>query len=366
MERFPDRPSSFGRSRLGAANVLVRIVLVSALASGLVGAIYGYLPHDTLAHDSPAVDALATAAMLGAVFGAVFSALEVVVFQGVVGAGLWRSPFLVYAGVRAATYLVLIILIFTLVVRLMYGAEGLRNIGVPDFAFAFLVSVAANLMAAIADLLGPGVLIAFAAGRYHRPRPEERARLVIDLCGSTAKAERLGQARFLAFLDAFIVDVTRGIVERGGEIHRYVGYDVIATWRLRPGRNNAAIVRACLSARDRLASRREAYRRALGECAEFRAALHAGVVVVGEIGLFKKEIALVGDPMNTAARHPRCRDLGVPTLASSALIDRLDTLPQAAAPCAMAPLPLRGKVQPLELFALDGLAAEQTTTEAVV
>jgi adenylate cyclase len=67
--------------------------------------------------------------------------------------------------------------------------------------------------------------------------------------------------------------------------------------------------------------------------------------VVGEIGSFKKEIALVGAPMNTAARIlDAYRDLGVPTLASSALIDRLDTLPQAAAPCAMAPLPLRGKV----------------------
>src|SRR5208283_4665028 len=103
------------------------------------------------------------------------------------------------------------------------------------------------------------------------------------------------------------------IIENGGEIHKYVGDEVIATWRLRPGRNDAAIVRACLSARDRLASRREAYRQAFGEWAEFRAALHAGVVVVGEIGSFKKEIALVGDPMNTAARHPRCRDLGVPT-----------------------------------------------------
>ena len=55
----------------------------------------------------------------------------------------------------------------------------------------------------------------------------------------------------LAFLDAFIGDVSRDIVANGGEIHKYVGDEVIAIWRLAPGRNDAGIVRACFSpARD--------------------------------------------------------------------------------------------------------------------
>jgi hypothetical protein len=35
-----------------------------------------------------------------------------------------------------------------------------------------------------------------------------------------AKAERLGLERFLAFLDAFLVDVSYDIVGHGGEIHK--------------------------------------------------------------------------------------------------------------------------------------------------
>ncbi len=125
------------------------------------------------------------------------------------------------------------------------GPAALAALGLVDFLFTLLASVVGNLVFAISDLLGPGVLFALAAGRYHRPRPEERALMFIDLCGSTAKAERLGEARLPRLLDAFIADVSRDIVADGGEIHKYVGDEVIATWRLAPGRNDGGIVRAC-------------------------------------------------------------------------------------------------------------------------
>jgi adenylate cyclase len=145
-----------------------------------------------------------------------------------------------------------------------------------------------------------------------------------------------------------------------------VGDEVIATWRLKPGRNDAGIVRACLAARDRLAARREAYEREFGESADFRAALHAGLVTVGEIGAFKKEIALIGDPMNTAARIlDACRELGYPTLASSTLIERLDGLPDQVERKVIAPLPLRGKAAPLDLVSLGRARAPDRLTAKV-
>jgi len=196
--------------------------------------------------------------------------------------------------------------------------------------------------------------MSFAIGRYHRPRREERALLFVDLCSSTATAERLGGPRFLDFLNAVFADLSAAIAENGGEIHKYVGDEVIATWRLGPGRNEARVVRAWASAQARLAAGAESYRREFGLAPEFRAALHAGEVVVGELGSLKKEIALIGDPMNTAARIlDACRDLDSPALASQALLDRLDGLPESIAPRAIAPLPLRGKAEPLELFALE-------------
>jgi class 3 adenylate cyclase len=63
------------------------------------------------------------------------------------------------------------------------------------------------------DLLGPSVLFAFAAGRYHNPRIEERALLFIDMRGSTAIAERLGELRYLSLLNRFVGDVSFAVAE---------------------------------------------------------------------------------------------------------------------------------------------------------
>jgi len=336
---------------------MLRIVLGVALVSALIGAAYGYVAHG----------ALLLGFGLGAVFGALFPTLEILLFKGEAGVRLRRQPFLVSFGVRAGAYVVLIVAIEVAGVWLAFGSAGIGGAVVVDLAFALLLSILGNLAFATADLLGPGVLFAFAAGRYHRPRPEERALLFIDLCGSTSKAERLGEARFLAFLDSFIADVSRDIVENGGEIHKYVGDEIIATWRLRPGRSDAGVARAYFAARDRLASRRDAYEREFGETAEFRAALHAGVVAVGEIGSFKKEIALIGDSMNTAARMlDACRALDRPALASREFVERLGPLPDSVEADPIAPLPLRGKAEPLELVALERRQTERIAASAVV
>ena len=65
-----------------------------------------------------------------------------------------------------------------------------------DLGFALACRSASTCLFSVNELLGPGVLFAFAAGRYRRPRREERVLLYLDLCGSTALAERLGEAAF--------------------------------------------------------------------------------------------------------------------------------------------------------------------------
>jgi adenylate cyclase len=321
--------------------VLFRLIVTSAVLSAVLGGTYAWL-----AHDAPAIGVA-----LGAVFGATFPVLEAFVFGGRVGPDLRRLPFLVYLGLRSGAYLVLIVGIEAVGASLVNAPQ---TISLGDVGFALAMSIAGNLLFGMAQLLGPGVLFAFAAGRYHRPRIEERALLFIDLRSSTAIAERLGEARFLEFLDAFIADVSLAIVENGGVIHKYVGDEIIATWRLRPDRNDAGIVRACFAAHDRLVARRHIYKRDFGAGADFRAALHGGPVVVGEIGSFKKEIALIGDAMNTTARIlDACRDNGRFVLASAALLDRLSDVPTTVDLEPLPPIVLRGKSAPLDVVALD-------------
>ncbi len=75
-------------------------------------------------------------------------------------------------------------------------------VGSLDFLFSLALVVAGNLLFSVNDLLGPGTLFAFAAGRYYEPRIEERALLFIDMRSSTAIAERPGELGFLNLLNA--------------------------------------------------------------------------------------------------------------------------------------------------------------------
>jgi adenylate cyclase len=169
--------------------------------------------------------------------------------------------------------------------------------------FSLALSLSANLLYGVNSLLGQGVLLKFIAGRYRRPRVEERVLLFVDMESSTAIAERLGETGFLDLLNRFIADITGSIVAQCGAIHKYVGDEIIVTWPLAAGLRHGHCVRACFDALAQLDAFADAYIRDFGCRADFRAALHCGPVVIGELGIIKMEIAILGDTVNTAARE---------------------------------------------------------------
>jgi adenylate cyclase len=202
------------------------------------------------------------------------------------------------------------------------------------------------------SLLGQNVLLSFVTGRYHRPRVEQRVFLIMDMKHSTAAAERLGEVGFHRLLNRLVTDLSGPIVLRGGQIHKYVGDELIATWPLARGLNDATCVRACFAVLARLVAHRADYEREFGAAAQVRASLHCGPVVVGEMGSVKKEIALLGDTFNTAARLvDACRDIGESVIASVDLLDRLALPPDVKArPLGLTRL--RGKEQAIGLCVL--------------
>jgi adenylate cyclase len=219
--------------------------------------------------------------------------------------------------------------------------------------FSLVLSLGFNLLFGVNDLLGQGVLFNFVAGRYRRPRVEDRVLLFIDMESSTVIAERLGEAGFLDFLNRFVADVTESIVAQRGAIHKYVGDEIIVTWPLAAGLRDGHCVHACFDALEQLDERAKAYIRDFGLRANFRAALHCGPVAIGELGTIKMEIAFLGDTMNTAARlQQACRDTGQRVLASAALVNRLAALPPGIAKRSIGRLRLRGKENEIELYAL--------------
>jgi len=246
------------------------------------------------------------------------------------------------------------VIVFVIVVVNEAAGAGFAGVRAIDIIVAVISVVGVILFLSVNDLLGPGVLFAFAAGRYHNPRIEERALLFIDMRASTAIAERLGELRYLSLLNRFVGDVSSAVAEASGGIHKYVGDEVIATWHLAPGANPPSCVNAAFAVLDRIAAQSPAYQREFGVVPDFRAGLHCGPVAVGELGSLRREIALIGDTMNTAARIlEACRDTNNRVLASAALIERLATLPPGVTRRRLGEFPVRGKERRLELDVLE-------------
>jgi adenylate cyclase len=325
---------------------LRRVFIVTISGALLVGLLI-YIEHGVFV----------AGALDGGVIGATLSSLEIFVLRRNAGAYFRRLPFLPYLGLRVLLYAGVVLLV-TAVMNWLITPDGLViNMSRADIVFTVVFSLGTILLFGINDLVGPGVLFAFVAGRYYHPRLEERALLFIDMRSSTAIAESLGEVRFLAFLNRFVTDLSLAILEGGGEIHKYVGDEVISSWKLAAGANEAGCVRACFSALARLAEGGPAYERDFGVRADFRAGLHCGPVVVGELGFVKKEIALIGDAMNTTQRiQEACRETNCRVLVSATLLERLVALPSGVTARALGPMPMRGKEFSVVLYALEAVA----------
>ena len=214
-----------------------------------------------------------------------------------------RFPPLVIVLLRALLYSAAILLGLSLPGLVM---DVPRPWDEPNFAWVFAMSITvAGGFAFLTEtlrLLGIEAAQSLLSGRYHRPRLEERVVLVADIAGSTELGETLGELRFHSFLADVAQELSPAIDRTGGAVHRYVGDAVFVTW---PHRHGDEAVRALDCARrmhHALARRDRAYQKAYFHSPRLRVAIHRGVLAAGVIGDWKKEIALLGDTMNTAAR----------------------------------------------------------------
>ncbi len=168
-----------------------------------------------------------------------------------------------------------------------------------DSLFGFALIAVALSFLSIDRLLGKGNLWRLMIGRYHRPREEARLFLFLDMEGSTAAAEKLGAPRFLELLGGAILDATPPILESRGEIHRYIGDEIVVTWPIARADEAVKGAIATIAALDALAPD---YAARFGVAPRFRGGLHGGTVAVGEIGDVRREIVYLGDAVNVAKR----------------------------------------------------------------
>lgn len=351
---------SLSRSTLEKLRLMAFIVVAAAIAGGLYS--LAQAPPDfSWLRDVGAGATTGTIISSCAMSFELFGAERILVHRG------RQLPLTTAMLVRTIVYGAVIVAALLAVPWLFSGQEPspFRPGFLGDVAFSVAASFVFVSLRSMVQLIGPGMLASLLTGRYHNPREEERIVLFLDLVGSTGIAERIGPVRFHALLSETFTRLARVVTDHGGEIYRYVGDALIATWPLGTPEKNARPLLCLFACRDALAAARAGLLRRHGEMPEFRAALHAGPLVAGEIGGFKREIALLGDAMNTAARlEQECRDAGRVFLASMPVIDGA-TMPPGIAATSIGSHLLRGKAEPLEIFALEREAGERARGDPI-
>jgi class 3 adenylate cyclase len=277
---------------------------------------------------------------------------------------LKRSPLLVEIAVRAVGMAIVISTVGVGLQVMLYGhrLEAAWLIGgFPRIvAIAFVLSVLFGAAFELTRLIGTPVLINVILGRYRRPAREERIFMFLDLVGSTSLAEAMGELRMHDLLARFFFDIDEAIVAHGGEVHAYVGDEVIVTWPLDTEMSGERCLDCFFAAKDRIAERADSYRQEFGSIPHFRAGLHVGPVVISECGNSRRQIAYFGDTVNVAARlQEACKEVGLSLLVSADLLRHVRPSTNFVVK-ALGEAQLRGRAATVEVFAVErreGVAA---------
>jgi adenylate cyclase len=276
---------------------------------------------------------------------------------------LRKMRFYVAISVTALLYMGAIVLSSALGMFIMFGftPDSWRRVIVPFFArpwqvtigIPFLIALSILFLVEISRRIGPGRLWSLLLGRYRDPREETRLFLLVDLKGSTSLAERLGTVRYSTFLRDFFDDLTEPVLETGGNIVEYVGDEAVITWPFRNGSTAADGLRCFMLFRERIRKRSEEYLKHYGTVPEFKGALHAGPVVVTEVGQVKSQVVFHGDALNTASRVlGECNRLNAELLVTERVAMLLHSIPAAMIED-LGKMSLRGKGEALGLSRLS-------------
>lgn len=326
------------------------------LLGAVIGMIYGMVM-SSIMDGHVALNSALRGIYTGTVIAGLISAFELLVVERP-GGGLRRLSFMKLLTIKELAYTAVIL------GGDWSGSQLFAEASDPGFglnrmtAITYIFSISATLLIVfiieMSTLLGPGVLSDIMRGRYHTPRQERRLLLFLDMRNSTSIAERIGDLAFHRLLNRCFTDLTEAVLAWDGIVHKYVGDEMIVTWPLGDGngKDPAGAYAAVVEARARLQQLGDRYQAEFGVIPEFRAILHAGPVVAGEMGEVKREIVLLGDTVNTTAKIEQVSK----TLPDSVVISA-EALAAAALPAGMTsrPLgnfPLPGKTVAVDLYSL--------------
>lgn len=324
------------------------LLVLPSLAGMAIGAVFAFL-----ISPDPTIFTILQGILCGFLIGFVIFYMEYFIFDRI-----WKMSMIMIAITRSIIFTAVIIPSYIISDLIIFGPRtiihDIRTFLLPGFGTAIFFILGAMLAINISRLLGQRALIRLLIGLYHKPVQEKRIFMFLDLSSSTAIAEELGDLRFHSFLNDFFFDATRPIVECKGEIYKYVGDEIIVTWSMKSGTASANCIECFFQIAERISDLRERYSGRYGLSPRFSAGIHCGNVVVGEMGDYKREVAFLGDVVNTTSRiQSECK-----TRARGCIIseDLKNELPPAACERylfeSLGSIALRGKKQEMRLFSV--------------
>ena len=221
---------------------------------------------------------------------------------------------------------------------------------VPKMTEWFILFLLTLLAVEINEKYSRGVFLDIMLGRYLQPREEKRILMFIDLRNSTPIAEKLGHREYFQFIRDFIFCISAGVMEHDGRVYQYVGDEIVVWWPA-SAENAKKAIQSLIESRKVLNTNTEVFKRNYGILPEYKAGIHCGNVMVGQVGIAKKELVMSGDTINTASRiRSACTDLNQKFLMSKEMNDLLGLKDWQSESQGL--VDLKGKNNDLELFAL--------------
>lgn len=215
-----------------------------------------------------------------------------------------------------------------------------------------MVVAITQLLLQVNSKFGQGIFLNVIRGKYNTPKPEEKMFMFLDLNSSTRIAEELGDEKYHALLKDFFSDITTPILENRGEIYQYVGDEVVIAWNYLDGSQDQHIIKCFYDMKLQIKKHEHKYLRKYGLVPTFKAGIHCGRVIAGEVGVIKRDITYSGNVLNTASRIlNKCTELKAELIASDDLLSALGLL-KAYIPKPLGAIRLRGKEESIILNAL--------------
>ncbi|MGL1891967.1 MAG: adenylate/guanylate cyclase domain-containing protein [Spirochaetaceae bacterium] len=324
---------------------MIIIVGISSFIGGLSFTIYNFFENLSLL-------TLVSGGLTGLVIGSSINILEVTILDNSTS----KLKFLPLLFIKVISYSSIFIVVLTTnsIVNGMSFSDIINESAFfRGFRFSILLTFLFISLIMINSLLGKGVLMKIIFGRYRTPREEKKIFMFIDVKSSTTIAEKLGHLKFMSFINDFFFDLSAPVLYSKGEIYKYVGDEAIICWNFNKGIKNASCLSCFFQIKKSVGKRKNYYLKKYGIFPEFKAGIHGGIVVTGEIGNLKKEISYMGDVLNTTARiESQCGKLNESFLISEELYKSI-SIPQNIKVEEYNDQELRGKENKITLYGIS-------------